>query len=235
MGETIESLISQQPATLGAQLLEAGFDASQEWLALEQALANDGLNVLTELFRDHRDSHFDCWAHFPADDARDPVSGARFYYHAHDPADWSLQEHGHFHLFIPNPRDPENPDDFCHIGAVSMSNQGVVDSLFMTNQWVTAESWVPAAELVAVLPAAFTVERARPSYLVSRWLTSLVTLCALHLAQLLEQRDQAVLSAAGDGVDPAILSDQDRHILARMPVDIQAIAEAWQQGHQRFF
>lgn len=233
--KAIEAQIRDHPESLGEELMQAGFVDSLKWRDAEQALAHDGLNVLTELFRDHQDDHFDCWIHFPADDAFDPASGARFYYHAHEPEDWPLDEHGHFHLFVPNPRAPDNKDAFCHIGAISMSPKGEVRRLFMTNQWVTAEQWVPAEELIEVLPESFLISRARPSYLVAQWLMTLVSVLQLHLAALLVARDQAVSNNTVEGMDVQILKDRERHILAEMPVDMKAVISAWEQGFERFF
>ncbi|MCA3256203.1 MAG: hypothetical protein INF91_11375, partial [Alphaproteobacteria bacterium] len=40
------------------------------------------------------------WAHYPADDAVDPASGARWFYHTHAHESRDGAEHGHFHLFL---------------------------------------------------------------------------------------------------------------------------------------
>ena len=41
------------------------------------------------------------WSHYPEGDAVDPDSRARWFYHAHPPADRGPREHGYFHLFLP--------------------------------------------------------------------------------------------------------------------------------------
>ncbi len=39
--------------------------------------------------------------HYPAGDAIDLNSQARWFYHAHAPAERGCSDHGHFHLFLP--------------------------------------------------------------------------------------------------------------------------------------
>ncbi|MFW6379569.1 MAG: DUF6969 family protein [Guyparkeria sp.] len=203
--------------------LEAGLAASDEWRSIQAALAADGQTVLTELFRDHRDDGFDYWAHFPADDASDPVSGARFYYHAHDPAEWTSEEHGHFHLFIADEGEP----GFAHVVAVSMDGQGRPRRLFTTNAWVTGEALRPAESLLARLPNGFEVNRARPSWLVGRWLSALVALLMPQIRELLVERDRALVAESGEWPDPTVLADRDRHVLSECRLDMEAVLASW--------
>ncbi|MFI9651862.1 DUF6969 family protein [Guyparkeria halopsychrophila] len=203
--------------------LDAGLAAIDEWGSIQAALAADNQTVLTELFRDHPEDGFDYWAHFPPDDARDPVSAARFYYHAHEPAEWTLAEHGHFHLFIADDDEP----DFAHVVAVSMDSQGRARRLFTTNAWVTGETVRSATELLARLPNAFEINRSRPSWLVGRWLTALVALLMPQIRELLEARDRALTTDAGEWPDPEVLADRDRHVLSECPLDMGAIRAEW--------
>ena len=203
--------------------VEAGLAALDEWRSIQAALDADSQTVLTELFRDHDDSGFDYWAHFPADDARDPVSGARFYYHAHDPSDWSLEEHGHFHLFISDPNEP----GFSHVVAISMDAKGWPRRLFTTNAWVTGEAMRPAPELLARLPQAFEINRARPSWLVGRWLTCLLALVTPQVSELLLERDRSISGAEGRWPDPAVLEDRERHVLSECSLDIADVLADW--------
>ncbi len=203
--------------------LDAGLAAGDEWRSIQSALAADNQTVLTELFRDHPEEGFDYWAHFPQDDARDPVSGARFYYHAHDPAEWASSEHGHFHLFVADEDEP----GFAHVAAVSMDRQGRAQRLFTTNGWVTGETVRPAAELLALLPNGFEINRARPSWLVGRWLTALVALLMPQIRELLELRDRALTADSDDWPDPEVLADRDRHVLSECPLDMEAVLADW--------
>ncbi|MDG4866802.1 hypothetical protein P8631_02105 [Guyparkeria sp. 1SP6A2] len=214
-----------QDGSLPADWEEAGLAAWDEWVGIQQALASDNQTVLTELFRDHRDDGFDYWAHFPADDAQDAHSGARFYYHAHDPAEWTDEEHGHFHLFIPREGEP----NFAHVVALSMTAQGALSRVFTTNAWVTGESMLPADRLLERLPGAFEINRARPSWLVGRWLTAAVALLMPVIAPLLKARDEQLLDPGGAWPSPAVSTDRDRHILSEQVVDMPTLIAAWSQ------
>ena len=209
--------------TLPEEWLEAGLAASDEWRSIQAALAADRQTVLTELFRDHADDGFDYWMHFPEDDARDPVSGARFYYHAHDPVDWATDEHGHFHLFLAVDGEP----DFAHVVAVSMDRQGRPRRLFTTNGWVTGEAIQSAETLLDRLPAGFEVNRARPSWLVGRWLSALVALVMPQIKDLLSARDRALTDESGRWPDSAVLADRDRHVLSECPLNMEAVLADW--------
>ncbi|MFN2381540.1 MAG: hypothetical protein ABR561_03175 [Guyparkeria sp.] len=209
--------------TMPDDWLDAGLAASDEWHSIQASLAADNQTVLTELFRDHDEDGFDYWSHFPADDARDPASGARFYYHAHDPAEWSSTEHGHFHLFIAEDGDP----GFSHVVAVSMDNRGRPQRLFTTNGWVTGEALRPADALLARLPHGFEINRARPSWLIGRWLTALVALLMPRIQQLLQARDRALMMADGKWPDPAVLADRTRHVLSECALDMDAELAEW--------
>lgn len=211
-------------ASSGAQeWVDAGLAALDEWRSIQSALDADRQTVLTELFRDHADSGFDYWSHFPEDDARDPISGARFYYHAHDPSEWSLTEHGHFHLFVGEPDGP----GFSHVVGVSMDAGGQPRRLFTTNGWVTGESMQSAKDVLSRLPQGFEINRARPSWLVGRWLTSLVALVMPEIEALLLARDRALGAANGAWPDPVVLEDRERHVLSECPLDMQAVLANW--------
>ena len=203
--------------------IEAGLAALDEWQSIQSALDADRQTVLTELFRDHADNGFDYWAHVPEDDARDPVSGARFYYHAHDPADWSLEEHGHFHLFV----DEAGGPGFSHVVGVSMDAKGQPRRLFTTNAWVTGETMRPAQELLSRLPQAFEINRARPSWLVGRWLTSLLALVMPQVRELLLARDRVVAGPDGQWPDPAVVEDREHHVLSECSLDMQTVLAKW--------
>jgi len=207
----------------GQDWIEVGLAALDEWQSIQSALAADGQTILTELFRDHADSGFDYWAHIPEDDARDPVSGARFYYHAHDPAEWSRQEHGHFHLFLGDPQGAA----FSHVVGISMDADGQPRRLFTTNAWVTGETLMPSQRLLSRLPHAFEINRARPSWLVGRWLTALLALVMPEVRELLLARDRALNGTDGEWPDATAVEDRGRHVLSECPLDMQAVLVSW--------
>jgi len=218
-------VVTTADSTMNPDWLESGLAALDEWQSIQSALLADRQTILTELFRDHADTGFDYWAHVPEDDARDPVTGARFYYHAHDPSEWSVEEHGHFHLFVGEPDGP----GFSHVVGISMDADGLPRRLFTTNAWVTGETMRPAEELLSRLPHGFEINRARPSWLVGRWLTTLVALLMPEVQRLLLARDEAVAGEGGPWPDPTVVEDRERHVLSECPLDMQAVLARWSE------
>lgn len=196
-------------------------DATEQLLAIHKALSNDGLTVQGELFRDRGDAPIHAWAHYPADDFRDPESGAMFYYHAHDPEDWPLDEHGHFHLFVRK----KAAGDFSHVAAISMTANGIPHALFATNGWVTDEKMLPADEVLRLLENRWEINRARPSWLVVQWLNAMLELVRPHIGTLLYQRDQLLHWTAGNHAHTAILDDRNTHILSELTFDFTTLLE----------
>lgn len=219
------SIARYQAALLG--LPEESFEpllaAADELLIIHRALLNDGQSVLTELLRDVPDSAISCWQHYPPDDSLDEESGARFYYHAHEVGERPNDEHGHFHLFVRSPLG----DGFSHLVACSLAADGRVRSLFTTNRWVTDEQWCPAPILCSAYREGFVIDRARPSWLVVRWLMALVVVLSPCIDDLLIARDEAV--ASFDGGIQVIAEDRDHHVLSEMPVELLAVLGAIQQ------
>lgn len=182
----------------------------------DQALRRSSDSVLTVLLEGQE---FAEWNHIPPGDARDPVSGARYYYHAHGADERAPGEHGHFHTFVRS--DGTAADEAgapTHLIGVSLDVYGLPIRLFATNRWVTAEAWRPAAETAALLDR-FVIDVARPNWLVNRWLTALVMFYRQEIADLLVARDAAVNTRLGAGIDrEALLEDRGLMILAERPL-----------------
>ena len=143
------------------------------------------------------------WAQYPRPEALDPVSGWRFFYHAHAVRERLRAEHGHFHVFAPG---PDGRGSFTHLIGISVDVQGLPIRLFTTNRWVTDESWQPAAaiERHAVRPR---LAGASPGD-VSRWLEHLVVLFAPDIVALLRARDARM----GPGIVPGDRRLEDRRL-----------------------
>jgi hypothetical protein len=203
-------------------------DAAESVLVIHEALANDGLTLLGELFREYGDKPIVAWDHYPPDDSRDPNSGAMFYYHAHDPQEWDRDEHGHFHLFV----RPQAEADFSHVAAISMTPQGLPTALFATNGWVTDETMLPAEKVTQMVDERWDIARARPSWLVVQWINSIVKLMHPVTAELLRQRDQLLGWTNTSGPSEKILQDRDRHVLSEVPLDLMALLQAVQEEVQ---
>lgn len=177
----------------------------------QQALARSGDSVLTALLDGQT---FEEWAHYPADDARDPTTGARFYYHAHAADQRAPGEHGHFHCFV----QIDGAAAPTHLAALSVDAYGRPTRLFAPNRWVTAEDWRPAAETAALLDR-FVVDVVRPNWAVNRWVSALAAFYRPEIAALLDARDAAL--AARGGPSAALLDDRSLEVLAERPLDYE--------------
>ncbi len=208
---------------------DAFLDAADELLGIQRALQHDGQSILTELLRDVPDGAIHRWQHYPADDSADPATGALFYYHAHDPGERPDDEHGHFHLFVRHPA----AEGFTHVVACSMAANGTLRSLFTTNRWVTDEVWCPAALLCPNYQAGFVIDRARPSWLVVRWLMALITVLSPCIDELLEARDAELASFEGGAA--GVSENRDLHVVSELPIDLlAALTVIQQEGLRRY-
>ena len=168
--------------------------AAQEAAYCERLLAKSGENVLRETLRD---APVTAWEHYPAGDVFDAESGGQWYYHCHlPPAD--AVEHGHFHCFV-RPDGAKGP--VHHLIAVGVDAYGKLHRLFTVNQWVVGDIWLDAEPTIALLPR-FDMQLAKPSYLVNRWLTAIITQYQPEIEQLIRERD-IVLARQAAATDPA--------------------------------
>lgn len=209
------------PETDFEELLEV----ADEFYRLQHALALDGLTILTELLRDESDAPLVRWQHYPEGDVEDPVTGAMYYYHAHAPAERPEEEHGHFHLFV----RPDTSSSFSHVVGLSLDALGRVRTAFTTNRWVTDELMRPADEVLAMVPERFVIERARPSWLLSRWLMAVPRLIWPQLVRLLRDRDAALAWSGVAALPEAVGEDRDLQVLSEQEVDLMTVLSLIQQ------
>ena len=93
----------------------------------------------------------------------------------------------------PQPNQGDGNDKFSHIVAVSLDRAGEPSRLFTTNRWVTGETWYAAADVAAMLDR-FSIELARPSWPLNRWLCAMLRLYRPDIVELLAARDKAVMN-----------------------------------------
>lgn len=190
-----------------------------------EALRRAG-DALIECYRDlaARDAHlageligddaFEEERHYPADDLRDPVSGAQLYFHAH-----LGDELGHFHTHVRLPGATAKGDELVHLVGVSIDACGLPTRLFAPNCWATDDRWRPAGELRALLDR-FTFDAAPRGPVACRALPALLRLFRPQIDALLDTRDAAVAR------DASVLDDRETRLLATVEVSIDAqIAE----------
>lgn len=178
--------------------LQAMQTAGQEAQRCTEVLERGGLNLVGEMLRGQ--GTFYEFNHYPENDVLDSRCGSQYYYHAHR---GETGEHGHFHTFFRTPylasmmgEDRAMSCDMAnatsktvHLIAISMDRDGHMLGLFSTNQWVTAEHYVPAEHVVPHL-GNFAIQHANPSWPTNRWISAVMCLFSAEIASLLVHRDQ---------------------------------------------
>ena len=187
--------------------------AAREALYCERVLAKSGSGVVAAVLGGA--SPVTAMTHYPPGDIFDPDSGAQAYFHAHGAGtggDGAGDEYGHFHCFL-RPGGLQGP--IHHLVALGINRSGQLVRLFTVNRWVTGDDWLPAEELIALLPR-FDLQLAKPDYLANRWLTAAVALYRGEIQSLLMERDRAM--------DMTRLEDRALEVLSSRGVDLTATA-----------
>jgi len=172
------------------------------------------------------------WAHYPADDAIDPLSGYQWFYHSHDPQDRpGAMEHGHVHLFARRPLwsrrlrsraeqdfaqwcgNPDQQPQTRHLLAIGLDAKGIPISLFTVNSWVTGDLMLSAA-LTLDLLAKLSLDTGNPA--LDAVIESVTCLCQPELAALMKDRDAALRKHA----DPRKLLDPALELLSEVHIDL---------------
>jgi hypothetical protein len=174
------------------------------------------------------------WAHYPTDDAVDPASGSRWFYHAHPPGERDAGEHGHFHLFFAReifdragasaisgpPSGASSGADVVHLFAIAIDITGLPTRLFTVNRWVTDEWLYPAAAIIPQI-GRFDLSGASGDALVNAWLTAAVAFFAPQATAVLEARDAAIAAWP-----EASFEDRGREILSTIAIDVNDAVQA---------
>jgi hypothetical protein len=149
--------------------------------------------------------------HYPADEVRDPASGAQYYFHAHLDA-----ELGHFHAYVRDEASAHGDDDFVHLFGVSIDELGLPVRLFVTDLRATGGRWCRTDEAPALL-ARFTFDATPPRYRASR---ALPALARLFWPDLL-----ALLAARGEGTGGGVVGESERVLVSvEVSIDVRRAA-----------
>jgi hypothetical protein len=182
------------------------------------------------------DGDFLAWDHYPAEDAVDARSGARWFYHAHGPGERDAGEHGHFHLFLDRksfsdvrleplagpPGGASSGADIVHLIAIAIDLDGLPTRIFTVNRWVTDE-WLYAAGEIQEKLGSFDLSSATGDVLVNGWLTAAAAFFRTEIETALQLRD-AEIARWQLSADP--FEDRRREILSSVPIDINAAVAA---------
>lgn len=219
------------PWRLPRPVLAAMVEAGDEVRECHRVLAKTGDNVVGEILRDQ--GVFYEWTHYPEGDVYDFDSHSQYYYHAH-PAGERPGEHGHFHTFmrprgmpkgvapapVPGYVPPVNSNDALgHLVAVSMDDKGAAIQLFTTNRWVTGETWYAARDVIAMLDH-FSIDLARPSWPVNRWITALLRLFRPQIEALLWERDRVVAAWGRRYPGTEVLEDRRLEVTSKIDISV---------------
>jgi len=225
--------------------LEALADAAREVNLCMRVLAKTGDNVVGEVLRGA--GPFYEWRHYPSNDVYDSEFHAQYYYHAHPPEERVDGEHGHFHTFlrplgmppgiapVPLPDlepDKDGNDALSHLVGISMDKAGWPIRLFTTNRWVTGETWYKAADVIRMLDS-FTIDHARPSWPLNRWITALLRLYRPAIEELLTQRDQTIATWQAANPDVFVYEDRRLEVTSEMEVSLPEYIQRVEQAMRR--
>lgn len=205
--------------------------AGTEVLECQRVLSGGGINLVSEVLRDQ--GEFIEYEHYPRNDVYDSESGAQYYYHAH-----RAGEHGHFHTFLRvttgkrdgSPAgDAPNSGEPVHLIAISMDAYGWPIGLFATNHWVCGGAWLPAEDVIEILPG-FRIDHAYPSWPVNRWIGAMMVLFQPHIEALLRHRDRIIADWAQRHPERDAFEDRELEITGYIPIQVeehvQAVREA---------
>lgn len=202
-------------------------DAAAAFTACEDVMRAQGSHILQEILP--RSGLFLADKRYPDGEVFDQKSGAQYYYHAHRERPG---EHGHFHTFVSEAAIPPemriSPLEaghqagrrrLAHLVAISIDSTGSPIELFVTNRWVTDETWYRAEDVIRLIDG-FRIEQDYPSPLANRWLCALLQLYQPQIAALLHRRDRLLEEwiQAHPRKDP--LNDTRLEVIARLPIAV---------------
>lgn len=202
---------SAHPAPAEDRRLEA---AAALVAALDEIEAGGG-NLISALLGG-RD--FVAFEHYPKGDRIDANTGAQFYFHAHHPGD--RREAGHIHCFL-NPEGKGEGRPIHHLAAIGLDATGRPVRLFTVNRWVVADDFIPAADLIALLPH-FHFGSDTPE---DRFVTAMFGLFRAEIVGLIAARDHTIARYAEAHPEADVLADRRLEATSELPVDLPALLQ----------
>lgn len=217
-------------------------EAAREVTLCQRVMAKTGDNVLTLLVG--AQSPVGDLRHYPPTDVYDAEYHAQYYFHAHPANSQPMGEAGHFHTFMrpfgmppgvtplappPNLDDPDGNGALSHLIGIAVNDLGSPVRLFTTNRWVTGECWYAADDVSRMLEG-FTIDHARPSWPVNRWLTALVHLYREEIIDLLAKRDAAMTCFQNENVGADCFEDRRLEVLSERPINLNAKVSETEQA-----
>ena len=91
--------------------------------------------------------------------------------------------------------------------------------LFTTNRWVTAENWYVAKDVCAMVEC-FSIEHAKPSWPVNRWITAMLRLFRPQIKDILQKRDAVVAKWQANHPDEDVFEDRKLDLPSAVEISI---------------
>ncbi len=225
---------SASESTAGPEArLERQAKAAVEVVHCIRVLEEGGSTLVAEALDGREFIEFE---HYPRDDVYDPQTHAQYYFHAHTQTRGEWNDYGHFHTFLrpkgiaqeirpgASPRTPEADaasDPVFHLIAISMNRQGRPVRLFTTNRWVTAETGCAAPDVIAMLDR-FSVDLAKPSWPLDRWISAMIMLYREDIERLILERDARIAQWSAAHPDRNVFEDRALEVTSAMAIDLDA-------------
>lgn len=222
--------------------LEAMLEAGAQIEECYRLLKKSDRNIVGQVLEHH--GTFYEYDHYPPGDVYDAETHAQYYYHSHRP---EKGEHGHFHTFLrakgmPKSAEPapysgewERPmgtDALAHIIAISMDSPGYPICLFTTNRWVTAETFYPAGDVIAMMDR-FEIDHVYPCLAVNQWMGAMVSLFRPDIEELLLERDRCIADWQDNHPGEDVYEDRDLEVTSirriSVPKQVTAVRKAIQR------
>ena len=213
-----QALESMQPlAATGSPRVSSAAEPARLLYACVQEMARRRTNPVLEVLGGTTSVEWD--RRYPPELLRFGGARLRAYYHCHRAPGTRADEHGHFHVFVRSPRDPDTLERWTHVAALSMDGLGQPLGWQAVNHWVSGGLWRPATKTLTLLDRA---EVHAGVLLIERWLVAMLRLFRAEIASLLRRRDSELARLAAPRATADIRADRALYILAAEPVDLLA-------------
>ncbi|MBV9521682.1 MAG: hypothetical protein JO010_02740 [Alphaproteobacteria bacterium] len=131
---------------------------------------------------------------------------------------------------VAQPNQGGNNDKLSHLVAIAMNPAGAPVRLFTTNRWVTGETWYAATDVCAMLDR-FSVDLARPSWPLNRWISAMFRLFKPQMCALLHARDAAIMSWRRRHRGKIhVFEDRRLEVASTLDIDLEAQIRAIEQA-----
>lgn len=102
-----------------------------------------------------------------------------------------------------------------------MDDYGAPQALFTVNHWVTGGVWESATTVEAFLDK-FIIDHAKPSWIVNRWVNSMLKLYKPEIIKLIRERDLVIADYRKEHSGQDVFELRDLEIPSYLPISIES-------------